>query len=59
MRQTTRKWNFRNCADFSLVDISRMHDPILRGALQRKLAAWSDAYLPKLLLAVLLNIQGK
>jgi RNA-directed DNA polymerase len=31
MRQTTRKWNFRNRTDFSLEDISRMYNPILRG----------------------------
>jgi RNA-directed DNA polymerase len=34
MRQTTRKWNFRNRSDFSLEDISRMYNPILRGWMQ-------------------------
>ncbi len=34
MRQTTRKWNFRNRSDLSLLDISRMYNPILRGWLQ-------------------------
>jgi len=34
MRQTTRKWNFRNRTDLSLVDISRIYNPILRGWLQ-------------------------
>jgi RNA-directed DNA polymerase len=31
MRQTTRKWNFRNRTDLSLADISRKFNPILRG----------------------------
>lgn len=31
MRQTTRKWNFRNRTDLSLADISRLYNPILRG----------------------------
>lgn len=34
MRQTTRKWNFRNRTDLSLMDISRMYNPILRGWLE-------------------------
>jgi RNA-directed DNA polymerase len=31
MRQTTRKWNFRNRSDLSLQDIARMYNPMLRG----------------------------
>lgn len=34
MRQTTRKWNFRNRSDLDLEDISRMYNPILRGWLE-------------------------
>lgn len=34
MRQTTRKWNFRNRTDLSLSQISRMYNPILRGWIQ-------------------------
>lgn len=34
MRQTTRKWNFRNRSDLKLEDISRMYNPILRGWMQ-------------------------
>ena len=34
MRQTTRKWNFRNRTELSLADISRMYNPILRGWLE-------------------------
>jgi len=34
MRQTTRQWNFRNRSDWSLTQISRMYNPILRGWLQ-------------------------
>jgi RNA-directed DNA polymerase len=34
MRQTTRKWNFRNRTELSLLDISRMYNPILRGWLE-------------------------
>jgi RNA-directed DNA polymerase len=30
MRQTTRKWNFRNRSDLSLHDIARMYNPVLR-----------------------------
>ncbi len=31
MRQTTRRWNFRNRTDLDLADIARMYNPILRG----------------------------
>jgi RNA-directed DNA polymerase len=31
MRQTTRKRNYRNRSNLSLADISRLHNPILRG----------------------------
>ena len=31
MRQTTRKWNFRNRSELSLQDIARMYNPVLRG----------------------------
>ena len=31
MRQTTRKWNFRNRTDLGLGDFARMYNPILRG----------------------------
>jgi len=31
MRQTTRKLNYRNRTDLSLRDISRLHNPVLRG----------------------------
>lgn len=31
MRQTTRKWNFRNRTDLGLEDFARMYNPILRG----------------------------
>jgi RNA-directed DNA polymerase len=34
MRQTTRKWNFRNRTELSLADIGRMYNPILRGWLE-------------------------
>jgi RNA-directed DNA polymerase len=34
MRHTTGKWNFRNRTELSLVDISRLYNPILRGWLQ-------------------------
>ena len=34
MRQTTRKWNFRNRTELSLADIARMYNPILRGWLE-------------------------
>jgi RNA-directed DNA polymerase len=34
MRQTTRKWNFRNRSDLNLEDIARMYNPILRGWMQ-------------------------
>ncbi|MCM8638094.1 group II intron maturase-specific domain-containing protein, partial [Accumulibacter sp.] len=31
MRATTRKLNYRNRTELSLADISRLHNPILRG----------------------------
>jgi RNA-directed DNA polymerase len=31
MRQTTRRWNFRNRSDLSLQDIARRYNPLLRG----------------------------
>jgi len=31
MRQTTRRWNFRNRTDLSLADISQLYNPVLRG----------------------------
>ncbi len=31
MRETTRKFNFRNRTELSLQDISRLHNPVLRG----------------------------
>ncbi len=31
MRETTRKLNYRNRTELSLADISRLHNPILRG----------------------------
>lgn len=31
MRQTTRKWNFRNRTNLSLSDIAKMYNPVLRG----------------------------
>ena len=34
MRQKTRKLNYRNRTDLSLVDIARLHNPILRGWLE-------------------------
>ena len=34
MRETTRKRNYRNRTDLSLADISRLHNPILRGWLE-------------------------
>lgn len=34
MRQTTRKLNYRNRTELSLADISRLHNPILRGWLE-------------------------
>ena len=34
MRQTTRRWNFRNRTDLSLEDISRLYNPVLRGWLE-------------------------
>lgn len=34
MRQTTRKLNYRNRTELSLADISRLHNPVLRGWLE-------------------------
>ncbi len=34
MRETTRKLNFRNRTQLSLADISRLHNPVLRGWLE-------------------------
>ena len=34
MRETIRKRNYRNRTDLSLADISRLHNPILRGWLE-------------------------
>lgn len=34
MRETTRKLNYRNRTELSLADISRLHNPILRGWLE-------------------------
>jgi RNA-directed DNA polymerase len=34
MRQTTRRWNFRNRTDLGLEDISRLYNPVLRGWLE-------------------------
>lgn len=34
MRQTTRRLNYRNRSDLSLEDISRLHNPVLRGWLE-------------------------
>jgi RNA-directed DNA polymerase len=31
IRQTTRRWNFRNRSDLSLQDFARMYNPLLRG----------------------------
>ena len=34
MRQTTRKLNYRNRTELSLADISRLHNPVIRGWLE-------------------------
>jgi RNA-directed DNA polymerase len=48
MRQTTRKLNYRNRTELSLADISRLHNPILRGWL-----AYYGRYAPSALYPIL------